>query len=214
MNTHLISISTLIAISILTGCASKHKPKSAETAPPIVVSPTMVEIAHTQQQRVPSGQRTHLHSQSPIPVWQSARVQRVYMAGHVNEHNEGYYRSEKDVIVESGKWNLDALNNPTLSYIPEANTVPVPTQPGRNYTHMVSPGSIAPQPIQQMEQSGQTALLEGVDDVQVMGLMELSQEYQARAQETEESIAVFYESLGWCLVPREHLLPVKGLPNG
>jgi hypothetical protein len=215
MNRLIPFFSTIVATVLASGCASKgHRSTQQEVEPvPVMVSPQMVTLAQSEPTIVPSGERKRLHNQTPIPVWQPARVQRVYMAGHVNERNEAYYRSKKEVIVERGQWNLDALNNPELSYIPEASTVPVPTAPGRNYTHMVSPGRIAPSPIEQMETNGFAENLESVEHARVLGLTEYSQEQQARALESETHAVAFFDDLGWCLVPRERLLPVKSMPN-
>ena len=207
MNKLLIS---LFIILTLAGC-STTKHVADNTVVPMVTSNTPQSIEGLKTVNRPA--HKYLHS-DPQPIWNNAKIREYHFSGYVDEHNRAHPPTSVSVIDQKGSWNLDAINNPSQSYIPEANVIPIPGSPSGQHGHMIAPGTRTPSPIEALSQGpSKMPLLEDTSRVLVLGIMDKSNEQEARNFETDTHTIQYFASLGWCLVPREQLIDVKQLPN-
>lgn len=136
-------------------------------------------------------------NQEALPVWKGAKIRKVGLAPYVNEKGEAFLPSEKLVVEEGPGWNMDALKNPHLAYIPTDNIKPIPSAYGHQYGHSaVTPKSDDPRA---------SSRLYSMENVRVTGYVLKSEELQARAMASPTEVPVYDSALGWVLVPQTTL---------
>lgn len=181
----------VLGILLFSGCSTnkKYAEKKASptfdrmTDPSISVEP----VSPSEPARVAR------ISQDPVPVYRSPKVREIKMDAYVNERGEAFPPSVKYVVADPGGWNLEALRNPSVSYVPPENSLDIPSS-GSHYTRMTQSSSgSAPSP---------SRFLYDLKDVKVTGFTELGQEARARSMASSSDTAIFDSNLGWILVPK------------
>jgi hypothetical protein len=187
----------VLACAALSACASRKAQVGKEEIrmanPAVSVEPLGYREA-PRVGRVP---------QEPIPVIKNPKVVRVYYAPYVNEKGEAFPGGYKYVISEGVSWNMEALRNPDLAYIPAENAEPVPSYQGMNYTPMQqSSTEPAGAPL---ANTVSPLLMFDMEAAKFSGYVNPEEEDKARALANSNETVLFDPNLGWIIVPKTAL---------
>lgn len=182
---------------LLASCAHTHHPPTAApvtasfSATPVTPPPAPNPLEKAQLPP-PAGAE---------PIYIPGTVKKVYLEGGVDENGNAFGPQEM-WVKEEGRWNMEAVRNPSKAYIPPDLTTELPA-PGAVVT--ANPGS-DPQAVPTKTLRD----LYKISSIIVTGFVERGQEPLAREMAAKQGgayVAYFDDNLGWILLPKSAVQP-------
>jgi len=129
----------------------------------------------------------------------------IHLEPYMDAEGNAYGPQVKYQIEDPGGWNMSALRNPSTAYVPTNMTPQMPQMSGHVVAYTGQDRTPAP--------TLSLRELYKIDDIEVLGFVERSQEPLAAEAEKRKGnthIRYFDEKLGWMLIPKAALSKISG----